>query len=129
MFTHRRPGCPAFSGISGGDIGTTPPSSLEPVRVQLIAPRYPALAPPSADPSSGLRGGASVARICFVGPRLVPYGQRKAADLQNRSALHVLANTTPRAPRRRGAGQTIAPGWHGHLARVKSWPRWPCHGF
>src|SRR5271157_5004305 len=69
MFTHRRPGCPAFSGISGGDIGTTPPSSLEPVRVQLIAPRYPALAPPSADPSSGLRGGASVARICFVGPR------------------------------------------------------------
>ena len=28
-----------------------------------------------------------VARTCFVGPRLVPGGQGKAADLQNRSAL------------------------------------------
>ena len=30
---------------------------------------------------------AGVARTCSVGPRLVPYGQGKAADLQNRSAL------------------------------------------
>jgi len=32
-----------------------------------------------------------VARTCSVGPRLVPDGQGKAADLQNRSALHLLA--------------------------------------
>ena len=30
---------------------------------------------------------AAVARTCSIGPRLVPYGQGKAADLQNRSAL------------------------------------------
>ena len=34
---------------------------------------------------------ASVARTCFVGPRFSPDGQGKAADLQNRSALHAFA--------------------------------------
>ena len=31
-------------------------------------------------------GGRIVARTCFLGPRLVPSGQGKAADLKSRSA-------------------------------------------
>ena len=50
------------------------------------------------------RGGqdrlpSRVARTCFVGPRLVPDGQGKAADLQNRSALHLLICNTGRQRR------------------------------
>jgi FAD/FMN-containing dehydrogenase len=37
-----------------------------------------------------------VARTCLVGPRLVPDGQGKAADLQNRPAQHVLGGLVDR---------------------------------
>jgi hypothetical protein len=37
-----------------------------------------------------LWNSASVARTCFLGPRHVPDGQGKAADLKNRSALRFL---------------------------------------
>ena len=40
---------------------------------------------------------AGVTPTCFVGPRLVPYGQEKAADLKDRSALPFLHLRLPRA--------------------------------
>jgi FAD/FMN-containing dehydrogenase len=44
-------------------------------------------------------GEADVARTCSVGPRLVPDGQGKAADLQNRSALQSLVARLRQAAR------------------------------
>jgi hypothetical protein len=41
----------------------------------------------STSKSTGLEPMPLSNQTCFVGPRLVPYGQGKAADLQNRSAL------------------------------------------
>src|SRR5208282_3534158 len=43
---------------------------------------------PFTSTTHGSCSGGVVARTRFLGPRLVPYWQRKAADLQNRSALH-----------------------------------------
>ncbi|HMD84479.1 MAG TPA: FAD-binding oxidoreductase [Terriglobia bacterium] len=50
-----------------------------------------------------------VARTCFVGPRLAPDGQGKAADLQDRSALHVLGGLVARLRQAaRDLGGTLA---------------------
>ena len=56
----------------------------------------------------GAKGGRRVARTCFLGPRLFLVHRGRAADLKNRSALHLLKKNYPR-PKIRPQTITSAP--------------------
>jgi hypothetical protein len=70
---------------------------------------------------------ADVARTCFVGARLVPYGQEKAADLKDRSALpflHLRLRRAAQQPDRIKRGSKASAPQKSHRVRAGH-PR-PC---